>query len=221
MEFSLLWAALTAFAAAWVGLRVFDERLPERPMDPLITAGLVGLAVGRVTAMIVSGVNPLTHLSDLIVVRGGVDTAAASIAFIAALVWATRETRNALDAIAPAVLVGLAGWHAGCLWRGTCLGTPSELPWAWSQTGSAVTRHPVEIYAAIGFLIGAFLVSRVGWTRWSRAAVALAVAGGVRVATEPLRPSITGGPVVWYLAGMIAGVIIFLASARMETARST
>lgn len=221
MELTLLWAAVTAFVAAWVGLRIFDERLPERPMDGLITAGLVGLGVGRVAAMLSSGVNPLTHLDDFIIIRGGVSTVAATIAFLVTLLWSNRGTPGALDALAPAVMLGLAGWHAGCVWRGTCLGTPSDLPWAWAQTGSAVTRHPVELYAALGLAVGAFLVSRMTWRPWARAGTALAIAAGVRLITEPLRPSITGGPVAWYLLGLLVGALAVAVGTRSARVHST
>lgn len=214
MEFSLLWAALTGVAAAWLGLRIWDQRLPERPMDHLIAAVVIGLLAGRLVAMIGDGVNPLTHPADIIIVRGGVETAAASIGFIAALVWGARRTPGAVDAMAPAVLLGLAGWHAGCVWRGTCLGTPSDLPWAWAQTGSVVTRHPVELYAAAGLVVGAVVVSRVGWRLWARSGVALGVAAGIRLITEPLRPSLSGGPMLWYAAGVLVGAIAAIAAPR-------
>jgi prolipoprotein diacylglyceryltransferase len=214
MEFSLLWAALTAVAAAWLGLRIWDEHLPERPMDHLIAAVLIGLIAGRLVAMIGDGVNPLTHPADIIIVRGGVETVAASVAFIAALVWGARKTPRAVDAMAPAVLLGLAGWQAGCVWRDACLGTPSNLPWAWAQTGSLVTRHPVEVYAAAGLVVGAIVVSRVGWRLWARAGVALGVTAGIRLITEPLRPSLSGGPVLWYAAGVLVGAMTAIAGPR-------
>ncbi|MGB8361421.1 MAG: prolipoprotein diacylglyceryl transferase family protein [Acidimicrobiia bacterium] len=214
MEFSLLWAALTAAAAAWLGLRIRDEHLPDRPMDHLITAVVIGLVTGRLVAMIGDGVSPLTHPADIVIVRGGVETVAASVAFIAALVWGARKTPGAVDAMAPAVLLGLAGWHAGCVWRDTCLGTPSSLPWAWAQTGSLVTRHPVELYAAVGLVVGAIVVSRVGWRPWARAAVALGVAAGIRLITEPLRPSLSGGPVLWYAAGILIGAVAAIVGPR-------
>lgn len=218
MEFSLLWAALTAFAAAWVGLRIWNENLPDRPMDHLVTATVAGLIVGRLVAMIADGVNPLAHPGDIIIVRGGVDTVAAAITFIAALVWGARKTPGAVDAMAPALLLGLAGWHAGCIWRGSCLGTPSNLPWAWSQTGSLVTRHPVELYTALGLIVGAVIVSRIGWRPWARTGSALAVAAGVRLVTEPLHASLTGGPVLWYATGLVIGIMVAFVGSRVSAA---
>lgn len=218
MEFSLLWAALTAVAFGWVGLRIWSERLPEHASDRLIAATLTGLVAGRLTAMLVQGINPLANPADFIIVRGGVDTGVAATVFLVTLLWGTRRTALALDAMAPAVLLALAGWHAGCLWRGACLGTASDLPWAWAQAGSAVTRHPVEIYAALGLALGAYLVSRLGWSPWLRAGVALAAASAIRLLTEPLRPSITGGPIGWYVAGLILGMLAATWGRRLKPA---
>jgi len=211
VEFTLLWAVLTAVALGWIGLRIWGERLPEHPFDLLIGAAVVALVVGRLTAMLTQGVNPMTSPGDVIVIRGGVHTGAASLTFLTALLWKTRGNRGALDALAPATLLALAGWHAGCLWRDACLGAPSDLPWAWALDGSTVSRHPVEIYAAMGLALGGLLVASLPWRPWLRAGTALVIASGVRLLTETMRPSITGGPTRWYVAGVLLGVVLVIA----------
>lgn len=221
MEFTLLWAVLTAVVLTWLGLRIWPDRVPEGAFDRLIGAGVVGLAVGRVAAMALQGINPITNPADLIIIRGGVHTGAATIAFIVMLSWSTRSTHGAMDALSPAILLGLAGWHSGCLWRGACLGIPGDLPWAWALEGSDVTRHPVEIYAAVGLMVAAWLVSRLGWRLWVRAGTALAAAAAIRLLTEPLRPSITGGPTVWYWAGVIVGLVAVVAGWMLQPSETT
>lgn len=206
MEFTLLWAALTAVALAWLGTRIWREGLPPRPTDVLIGASAAGLLTGRLAAMAIQGVNPLTDPVQILLVRGGVDTGFAAIGALAALGWALRGDLSFLDALAPAAVLGLSGWHAGCLWRSACLGTASDLPWAWSLDGSTVSRHPVEIYAALGLALAAYAVSRLPWSLLTRAGLALALASVVRLATQPMRLTLTGGPVGWYLAGVIVGV---------------
>jgi len=215
MEFTLLWAALTAVALGWVGLRVWSENLPDRAADRLVAATLIGLLVGRLTAMAGQGVNPLAHPVDLVIVRGGVDTGAAALGFLITLVWSTRHSPLSIDAMAPAILLALFGWHAGCLWRDACLGTVSELPWAWALPGSTATRHPVAIYAALALGMAAWAVSRLGWRPWLRFGTALALASLVRWATESLRPSIDGGPTGWYLGGILLGVVIVAIGPRL------
>lgn len=218
MEFTLLWAVLTAVALGWLGLRFWPDRLPEHAFDRLLGAAVTGLVVGRLTALVSQGVNPLTNPGDFIIVRGGVHTGAASLAFLGMLVWSTRHERSGgIDALAPATLLALAGWHAGCVWRSACLGAPSDLPWAWALETGVVTRHPVEIYTALGLALGAWLIARLGWRPFLKSGAALSVAAGMRLLTEPLRPSITGGPVAWYIAGVVAGgILIAVATTRSE-----
>lgn len=206
MELTLLWAAVTAGVLAWLGLRIWPERVPADGFDRLLAAALIGLAAGRLATMVSRGVNPITNLGDFIIIRGGVHTGVAALAFLTHLVWTTRSRLEGVDALAPAALLGLAGWHGGCVWRGSCLGTQSDLPWAWALEASDITRHPVELYAVIGLIVGAFIVSRLSWRLWVRVGTALAIAAGVRLLTEPLRPSITGGPVYWYLAAIVVGL---------------
>ena len=158
MEFTLLWAAATGVGMAVLMATIIKRRglIPAEIgslTDLLIGAGVAGLITGRLAAMILAGTNPLTHPGDILIVRSGVDTGFASLAALVYVGLATRRNLPvAADAVAPAALVGLAGWHAGCLYRGACLGTTSSLPWAFAQPGSDVTRHPVEIYAALLFL---------------------------------------------------------------------
>ena len=221
MEFGLLWAALTAAVLAWLGLRLWSRRLPDRAFDVVLGGAIAGLAAGRLTTMIAQGINPLANPADIIVIRGGVHTGVATIVFIATVWWTTRKERSALDAVAPAILLALAGWHAGCLWRSACLGTPSDLPWSWALGNSAVARHPVEIYAAIGLAVGAWAVSRLGWRLWLRAAAALAISSAVRLSTEPLRPSLTGGPIEWYVAGLALAMAAMVLGWRWSGKEST
>ncbi len=208
MEFTLLFAAATALAAMWIANRMARPDV-EKPTDLLIGAAAVGLFVGRLAAMVIDGVNPITNPGDIIIVRAGVDTGFATVGALAALAWATRAgLPRVSDLLAPAAVVGLAGWHAGCVWRDACLGTVSELPWALAQEGSTVTRHPVEIYTALALVGAAFLLSRMPFSPWLRTGSALGLAALIRLGTQQFRPSLTGGPVWWYGAGIGVGVLM-------------
>ena len=132
----------------------------------------------------------------------------ASVAGFATLAWPLRKNLRALDNLAPAALAALGGWHAGCVWRSTCLGTAADLPWAWALPGSDVTRHPVELYAAIGFAVGAFVLARLTLPTGALTGLAISWAGFTRVITEPMRPSIGGGPIVFYVAAVVVGVVV-------------
>jgi prolipoprotein diacylglyceryltransferase len=217
MEFSLLGAVFFAVIPLygmlyWEARRGNAAACTRNLWDVALAAAVLGLFAGRIAAMLSNGVNPITHPADVLIVRGGVATGPAAAAAILAAGWmGRRELWPVLDGIAAASLAGLAGWHAGCLARNACLGTPSDLPWALSQSGSAVSRHPVEIYAALALAVAAFAIAL--WKIRGRppagvpAALALAAASLVRLATEPLRPNLAGGPVGWYWLGLAIGVI--------------
>ncbi|HEY4607398.1 MAG TPA: prolipoprotein diacylglyceryl transferase family protein [Acidimicrobiia bacterium] len=217
MEFTLLWAALTAAVMGWLGTKLWNDGLPENVGDRLLGAAVAGLLLGRVTAMIVQGTNPLSHPGDVLVVRGGVDMAAASIGAISVFMTSVGWQIRYLDATAPAILFGLAGWHGGCLWREACLGTASALPWAWADAGSLVTRHPVELYAALAMAGLAWAASRLQPRPFLRSGIALAGAGLIRLATQPLRLSLSGGPVGWYIAAIAIGLLAALLGPRVAT----
>lgn len=217
MEFRLLAAALLAVAALVAILRLEarrgDPRLDRRRLvDAALTAAVSGLVAGRLWAMIAGGTNPLARPGDVLTVRGGVDPVVATVAAVAALVVMFRSHLGpAVDALGPAALGALAAWHAGCLVRSACLGTPSDLPWAIARAGSPITRHPVELYAAALLIAGAAFL--LVWRRRPLppavvGATALTIAAVSRLATEPLRPTLGSGRVLWYLAGTMLGSLL-------------
>jgi prolipoprotein diacylglyceryltransferase len=180
--------------------------------DLVIGAAATGLIAGRLAAMIIAGTNPLAHPGEIVIVRSGVDTGFASLGALAFVsLTSRRNLATTFDVLGPAAMSGLAGWHAGCLYRSACLGTSSSLPWAVAQQGSDVTRHPVEIYAALLFLVAA--AALLGWLRrgirWRGmvGGAALVSAGMIRLVTEPMRPALGPGPVGWYLAAIGLGLV--------------
>lgn len=216
MEFTLLWAAATGVGLALV-MAMWEKRLGLTSdeigslSDLILGAAVTGLVTGRLAAMVLSGTNPFTHPGDLLIVRSGVDTGFASLGALSIVSFTSRRRFAAtIDALGPAALAGLAGWHAGCLYRGACLGTASSLPWAVAQEGSTVTRHPVEVYAALLFLAASlsllWKLHRGLGSAGAVGALALGIAGAVRLATEPLRPSLGPGPIGWYAAAIVIGL---------------
>lgn len=216
MEFTLLGSAAMAVGGFWLMLRWEAKRGNAAGCsldlwDAGLTAGAVGLLVGRLAAMILVGISPIAEPAQIILVRSGVSTPAAAIAAVLTFAFlARRSLLESSDAIGPSVLAGLAGWHAGCLATGSCLGTVSELPWSRSIAGSDVTRHPVELYAVL-----LYLVASIGIATWKQrgrpplgapAGLALAAAGAVRLLTESMRISLSGGPIWLYASAVLAGL---------------
>jgi prolipoprotein diacylglyceryltransferase len=215
MEFTLLAAATTGVAGLyamlwWEARHGNAERSTRNLFEVSVTSAAVGIFVGRIVAMALDGVNPVAHLGDILLVRAGVSTVGATLGAMAVFAWLSRhELIPMADGIAAAALAGLAGWHAGCLPRGACLGTPSNLPWAIAQEGSEINRHPVGVYAALLFAVAAVGIAVWKAYRWPGSGIpvsaALVAAGAIRLAVEPLEPSIDGGPTWFYALGVIAG----------------
>lgn len=221
MEFTLVWAAATGVALMWIWVRTtpgIGESVDD-PFGTLLGAAMVGLIAGRLSAMAFSGTNPFTHPADILLIRGGVDTGMAAVGALGAMAWMARTNPvPVLDALAAPSLAGLAGWHLGCVWRGACLGTATELPWAVASSGSPIGRHPTELYAAAVLLASAWLLRRA-W-RAGRlptglvGALGLGLASSSRLVTEPLRLSLGAGATGWYVTGSVIGLgaaaVVFL-----------
>ncbi|MGB5732748.1 MAG: prolipoprotein diacylglyceryl transferase family protein [Acidimicrobiia bacterium] len=217
MEFTLLAAAAIAGAAAytmlwWEARHGNAARCTGNLWEAGVVSAVAGIFIGRIVAMLIDGVNPIAHPMDVILVRSGVSTVGASLGALAVFAWLVRkEPVTMADGISAAALAGLAGWQAGCLVRGTCLGTGSDLPWAIAQAGSDVARHPVGVYAAL--MLGASAVGLAWWKAFRRppagapAAIAVIAAAGTRLVVEPLQPSISGGPVWFYATGLVVGIV--------------
>lgn len=215
MEFTLLGAAALGVGGFWLMLRWEAKRGNAAGCaldlwDAGLTSGAVGLLVGRLVAMAQVGINPISDPAQIILVRSGVSTAAASISALLMFGLLSRKSfLPSADAIGPSVLAGLAGWHLGALVTGSWLGTVSDLPWAQAAQGSDITRHPVELYTAALYVVGAFAIAT--WKQKGRpplgvpAGLSLASAGGVMLVTEPVRVSLTGGPIWLYLGAVVAG----------------
>jgi len=222
MEFSLLGAAAIGVFGFWMMIRWEAKRgnaagCAVDIWDTGLVAAIAGLFIGRIVSMVQTGVNPLTEPLQIMLMRSGVSTVAVVIGTLLVFSYLARNALvAAADGIAPAALMGLAGWYAGCLATGSCLGTESSLPWAVALPGSEITRHPVEIYAAIGMALASIALAL--WKQHGRPApgsvggLALLSASAIRLATEPLRISLAGGPILLYGAGVVAGSAIFVVS---------
>lgn len=220
MEFTLLARAAIAAGAMWLMIRWEAKRGNAAGCaldiwDAALISAVGGVIVGRLMAMASAGINPVTDPGQIVLIRSGVSTTGASLAALAIFAFlARKDIIGGFDAVAPAALAGLAGWQAGCVATGECLGTASDLPWATSLAGSQVTRHPVELYAAILLAIGAIAIAT--WKQKGRppaaapAGFALIVASGARLVTEPLRISLGGGPVWFYLTGVVTGIVMVI-----------
>ena len=193
MEFTLLFAAALGVGTAWVVDRRRNRDSPT--FDDILSAGMVGLIVGRLAAMILSGSLPWQHLTLIPLVRAGVHPGWAGFAAIVWLVMRLPQLR--LAGLAIPTVAGLAGWEAGCLVTGTCEGV---------YVGDSPL--PTGLIAAAALAVAGFALTKVPIRRLP--AAGLAAAAGIRLVVEPLRSALDHRIAWWYLAGLIAAILWLL-----------
>lgn len=220
MDLTLLSRAAGALAAASLGLWLLRRRRPPDyggPFSDLLGAVLAGLAAGRLVYVVAEGVDLLGRPLDFVMVRGGIASGPAGLAALGYLAWTCRSNLAArMDHLAPAALLGLAAWEAGCWWQGACLGAPSGLWWAMALPGSDLTRHPVGMYAAVLLAAGAAWLLRLPLPRQgATAAIGLGWASVVRLAVPLWSVGGWSSRSWWYVAGLLVGLLGFAAAFRV------
>ncbi len=165
-----------------------------------------------------AGSGRLSALFDLqgLSMLGGVAVAGA---VTAAYLWLRGlPALRYADLLAPSVALGEAIARVGCLLQGCCPGLPTELPWGVAAVAGseAATRfaaaplHPFAAYAALAALAVFAALVRVG-RQGPPGRVCfgyLVLAGGARLALDPLRAYETAG-----IAQSNAGLALLLAGA--------
>lgn len=142
-------------------------RPPNALNGGLLDSGLGALAfgviVGRITSLGIDDPTSITSLSDVLIIRSGVEFWPGALA---ALVWLAVGARRdqvpaalRLAALAPAALVAWACFEATCLLRDGCPGPQSRI--GLRPTGLSTRTFPVGLAVAAAALAGAYLVDRL------------------------------------------------------------
>jgi len=108
----------------WRPLTSYDE--PVGFLDVAIGPAFAGLAVGRLVTLALDDPTSIGSISDMIIIRSGVEFWPGVAAASAVLVWTAHKdwlpllTRVA--DIAPLAMIGYAGFEAACIFRDGCFG---------------------------------------------------------------------------------------------------
>jgi len=170
-----------------------------------IVAASSGVLIGRLTRMLADGIDPLTAPAQIINIAGGVSTVGSGIGTVVVFTFLARHAPvRAGDAIAPAALFGLAGWHASFFTTTTFL-RPELL-----------RDTDVDLYTTGGLLIaGAALAV---WKQRGRpplgaiTGTALLASSSILLVAELLHTSPAGGSLMLYSLGMVAGTATIISS---------
>jgi phosphatidylglycerol---prolipoprotein diacylglyceryl transferase len=177
-----------AIAAALLTARITARRLdlnPEKVWELGIVGVLTALFAPRLILIFTHWKDFLAHplwLIGVLRVRSEVAMIggfAAAIVGTGAFIFLTRMPfRRTLDALAPALALGLAIASIGAFAAGSDFGTPTNLPWAviytsrlaslWNGAPLGTPLHPVQVYAALAelctfALLLAMIVKRDNW----------------------------------------------------------
>lgn len=175
MSVILALAVPSAMARRWP-LRSFGEGTTVT--DVFVLPAAAGLLVGRLVTLALDDPGSIGSLSDMLVIRSGVEFWPA--ACLAVFVVAGQARRAGVDAserlaeVAPLALVGYAAYEAACLFRDGCFGPVSSF--GLRPDGMDEKMFPVGLALAAGIAAAAALARRLRRLDWPPLAV---VAGAV------------------------------------------
>lgn len=184
-----------SLVARWWPLTTFDG--PVGFLDVAIWPGMVGLGVGRLVAVALDGPGSLGSLSDLLIIRSGVEFWPGVAAAMLVAAWSAHRSGVAslgrLADLVPLALIGYAGYEATCLVRDGCYGPETSL--GIRPPGTSTTMLPVGILAAIAVVVGAVVLHRQLGHRasWIIVTGGLSVVAGVRSLAAIWLPHIGDG----------------------------
>jgi len=184
-----------SLVARWWPLTTFDE--PVGFLDVAIWPAMVGLGVGRLVAVALDGPSSLGSLSDLLIIRSGVEFWPGVAAAMLVAAWSAQRSGVApLDRLAdlvPLALIGYAGYEVTCLVRDGCYGPETSL--GLQPPGTSTRMLPVGILAAIAVVVGAVVLHRQLGRRasWTVVMGGLTVVAGVRSLAAIWLPHIGDG----------------------------
>lgn len=167
-----LWLASLRVKKPWFA----DAGWTRRDVEDLLFWGVLGVVLGgRIGyALFYKPEHYLAHPAEILMVwKGGMSFHGGLLGVIVALAWFARSRRRrfleVMDVVAPCVPTGLAAGRIGNFINGELWGRAADpsLPWAmvFPQSGSALPRHPSQIYQ---FALEGLLLFVLLWLYGSR-----------------------------------------------------
>lgn len=179
IDFGLLMSIIVAVVAPtllqrWWTVRTLRDGATA--IDALVVPAGAGVIVGRLTTLAIDDPRSIGSVSDMLVIRSGVEFWPA-VAVVGLLVaWSGRRDRvNPLTRVAdlaPFAMVGYGAYEVACLFRDGCYGPASAL--GIKPDGLTTSMVPVGVLMGLGAVAGAAAIRRVNETGWPPGAVAAA-----------------------------------------------
>ena len=144
-------------------------------VDASLGALAAGVVAGRLTALALDDPGSLTSLSDVLIIRSGVEFWAGTAVGLAWLAFGARKdkvsTAVRIAALVPAALVAWAGYEASCLVRDGCPGPASVF--GLRPDGLTTRVIPIGLLVAVAATAAAYELSRLHRSGMPSAEIAL------------------------------------------------
>jgi hypothetical protein len=166
IDFGLLVSMIVAvgvpgFVVRWWPLKTYQSGIGV--IDIALGPAFVGLAVGRLVAVLLSDPTSLGRFTDLLIIRSGVEFWPGVAAAALAVAWLGHRDEMAplarLADVAPLALVGYASYEAACPFRDGCFGPTSAI--GLRPPGLTTTKIPIGILMGVVVVVGAVLLHRL------------------------------------------------------------
>lgn len=163
IDFGLVVSLIAAIGApALLAARWSDGDESSSFLDDVTAPLLAGLAVGRLATLVLDDPGSIGSMSDMLVIRSGVEFWPGAAAAAGVVAWQARRTERPpmerLAALAPLALIGYAAYEATCVFRDGCLGPVA--PVGLRPPGLQARMLPVGWLMAAAALGGAVFVQR-------------------------------------------------------------
>ena len=163
IDFGLVFSLIAAIGAPAVLAIRWGSYDDGGFLDDVTVPLLVGLVTGRLVTLALDDPNSIGSLSDMFVIRSGVEFWPGAAAAAGVVAWQANRAGGSpmqrLATVAPLALVGYAAYEATCAFRDGCLGPVS--PVGLRPPGLQTTMLPVGWLMAAGTLAGAVIVHRL------------------------------------------------------------
>ena len=186
---------------------------PEPPgfLDVAVGPAFAGLAVGRLVTLALDDPNSLGSLSDMLIIRSGVEFWPGVIGAAAVVAWTGHRAGlprlSRLAALVPLAMVGYAAYEAACIFRDGCFGPVSDV--GLSPSGVSSTMFPIGWVMAAVLIVAAVAVrefaARVRSPAVVVAAATVAVAG-VRAVGSIWLPHVGDGLTRQHVTSIVVAV---------------
>jgi len=161
IDYGLLISIIIAFGVPTMLARWWPVHAPDGKrvdfLDIVMVPALIGLVVGRITTLALDDPNSIGSVSDMVIIRSGVEFWPGVVAASAAVAWTARRNgyppMAMLARLGPLAMIGYAGYEAACILRDGCFGPAT--PVGLRPPGLSTTMLPIGLLMAAGVIAAA------------------------------------------------------------------